>query len=154
MDIFIKDTLSLCQVMVEETKKVFNPNNEGTIINDLLNIIDQKDRQILLLNQKIKKLEKCRNEACSECDEEFDLYDKWCLSKINDYNIYLIDKIDQINFYYTKEKIDFDPIVDLTGFNKLFENQSIIIYIEYTSLDQLLNDDLTRLKLELYNLKN
>ncbi len=154
MDIFIKDSLSLYNLIIDETKKVFNPNNEETIIKELLDIIDQKDRQILLLNQKIKKLENSTNNDNIECDQEFDLYEKWCISKMNNYNIYLIDKIDQINFYYTKDKIIFNQNIDLIGFNKLFENQSIIIYVEYTNLEQLLENHQQLLKIELDNLKN
>jgi hypothetical protein len=94
--------------------------------------------------------------TCS-CEKEewndFEKYDKWCISKSNDYSIIMRDKINRISCEYGYNYISsLDYECNLDGYNKLFENEYVIIYAAFQTIDQLLNNHFRLLKNELEQL--
>jgi hypothetical protein len=87
--------------------------------------------------------------TCSCENEELDnieKYDKWCISKSKDYIIIMKDKINMLAYEYGYNYVSsLNYNYNLDSYNKLFENEYVIIYSAVQKIDQLLKNQLEQL---------
>jgi hypothetical protein len=147
-----------------------------SIIDEKNMIIQQKNNEINNLKEQLNKTQNQSdtdsgtdtetvydsssiNTPCSlecSCEEECDKtakYYKWLINKCKDYRFIIKDKELQLSYLYEINRIvslEYDYYID--GFNKLFENNDILIYVEFLQLEHLLQGHYGILKKELEKL--